>query len=92
MCDDDNRDMKVPVDLLQKLQNRRSCLGVQSAGGLVTEQNLRIRCQGSRDSYPLFLSSGKLGRIGFCLILKTYDFQKLQGSFPGLAFSFALNI
>ena len=63
---------------------RQGGSGVQSGGGLVTQQDLGVRCQGPGDGDPLLLAAGELGGIGVGLIGQTHDVQILQGTLFGL--------
>ena len=60
MCDDNYSDLIIPVDLFDQFQDRLGRLRVQCTGRLVTEKDLRITCQHSRDRNSLLLSTGKL--------------------------------
>ena len=42
MGDEDHGDAQLPVDVPDELQDGMSGIGVQSAGGLVTQQYLRV--------------------------------------------------
>ena len=79
MGDDDDRDAKPPVDVPDQLQDGMGRLRIQGAGGLVAEQDLRVRRQGSGDGDPLLLAAGQLGRVGVRLIRQAHDLQKLHG-------------
>ena len=69
------------VDLLQQCQDAFRGLGVQSRGGLVTQQHLRLGSQGPGNGNALLLSAGKLHGVGIRLVRQTYGFQQLPGSF-----------
>ena len=72
MGDDDDGDAQLAVDVLQKVQNALGGEGIQSAGGLVAEQNLGVIGQSSCDGHALLLSAGELGGIGVRLVLKSH--------------------
>lgn len=58
--------------------------GGQSTGGLVAQQDGRLRGQGPGDAHPLLLTAGKLADIGIPLVLqfyKTQDFLHPGGNF-----------
>ena len=86
MGDDDDGNAPLPVDFLQQLQNLAGGLGVQGGGGFVTQQHLRVGCQGSCNGNALLLAAGELHRVGPGFVGKPHGFQQLLGSGPGLFF------
>ena len=73
---------QLDVDLLEQGQDGAGGLGIQGRGGLVTQQHLGGRCQGSGDGDPLLLPAGEFGRIGVGASLETHQGQQFQH--PGL--------
>ena len=71
--DDDHGNAQPVVDVLDQPQNVPGGLGVQGRGGLVAEEQLRVRGQGPGDGDALLLAAGELGGIGVCLTLQVYD-------------------
>ena len=86
MCDNNNCDSIVSVDLFDQFQDCLGCLRIQCTGRLITEKDLRITCQYSGDRHPLLLASGKLGRIRKSLLLKSYNPKIFQSLFAGFRF------
>ena len=73
MGDDDDCNAHGLVDLLQKLKDRFGGIGIQGAGGLVTEEYLWIGGNGPGNGYPLLLASGKLCRICVFPVLQSHQ-------------------
>ncbi|MDT4852037.1 hypothetical protein FQZ97_862540 [compost metagenome] len=63
MGDQHDGQVQLAVDLRQQLQHRGGGLRVEGAGGLVTQQDLRLGGQGAGDADPLLLSAGQLRRV-----------------------------
>ena len=64
MGDEQYGEPQLDVDLLEQGQDRAGGLRVEGRGGLVTQQDLGSRCQGTGDGDALLLPAGELGRIG----------------------------
>ena len=71
MGDDNDRDAQIPVNLFDQFQDRLRGIRIQCAGGLITEQHLRVCGNGPGNGHSLTLSAGKLCRIGFRPVFQT---------------------
>ena len=78
VCDDDDGDAKLFVDVADQLEDLARRLGVERARGLVAEQNFGVRGEGAGDGHALLLSAGELRGIGLGLILEPHDVEELQ--------------
>ena len=58
--------------------------GVQGAGGLVEEDDLRLHGQGPGDGRPLLLAAGELVGVAESLFRHAHGFQKAHGPLIGL--------
>ena len=87
MGDDNDGHVQLLLQRAQQIQNLGLDGHVQSGGGLVRNQQLRIAGQGHGDHHPLAHTAGELvgvlvhplARLG-----NANQFQQLDGSFPGL--------
>ncbi|MNP49230.1 hypothetical protein D3C76_1434030 [compost metagenome] len=59
--DDQHRDLFPPAHVLKQLQDLFARIVIQSACGLIAQQQLRFFGDGAGDGYPLLLSAGELG-------------------------------
>ena len=50
---------------------------VKGGGGLIKEHHIRVHGHGADDGNTLFLSAGKTGGVGICLVQKVYTFKEL---------------
>ena len=57
MGNDNDSNSHLPVYLLKQFQNGLGRVGVQRAGGLVTQKDLWVRRHGPGNGNPLFLSA-----------------------------------
>ena len=89
MGNDDHGNAESLIDIPDQLQDGMGRLRVQGAGGLVTEQNLRISGQSPGNGNSLLLAAGKLGWISICLVWQSYYLQKLHGSFFRVCFIYS---
>ena len=80
VCDDDDGDAKLFVDVADQLEDLARRLGVERARGLVAEQNFGVRGEGAGDGHALLLSAGELRGIGLGLILEPHDLEEFQSS------------
>ena len=80
VCDDDDGDAKLFVDVADQLEDLARRLGVERARGLVAEQNFGVRGEGAGDGHALLLSAGELRGIGLGLILEPHDVEEFQSS------------
>ena len=71
------------MDVSDELQDGMSGIGVQSAGGLVTQQYLRVGGQSPGNGNALLLAAGELGWVCPGLIRQTHKSQELLGPLPG---------
>ena len=81
MCDDDDRDAHLPVDLTDEVEDLIRRLRIQCTSRLVTKQYLRVGRQGSGYGHSLLLSSGKLCRVSVRLVREPHSIEKLQRPF-----------
>ncbi|MCY1444898.1 hypothetical protein D9M71_613880 [compost metagenome] len=77
MGDQDDGQLQLTVDLGQQLQDRRSGLRVEGAGGFVAQQDLRVGGQCAGDADALLLAAGKLCRVLPGVVLQTDAGQQL---------------
>ena len=80
MRDDDDGHTEVLVDVLQKSEDFLRRVGVEGAGGLVAEQDLRLRRERAGDGDALALTAGELRGIGIGLVRQTDDVEQLAGA------------
>ena len=76
MSHDQDRDIELLIDPLQKLQDLFRRIRIQCARSFITEQDGRIRRQGPGNPDTLFLSARKLVRIGILLILQIDEIEE----------------
>src|SRR5690606_27471705 len=67
-----------PVDVLQQVQKRSGCFGIQSGSRLVAQQNPRLRGQGPGDAHPLLFAAAELRRVPMGLRAQTDEFEQFQ--------------
>jgi len=79
MSNHNHGNSQLPVNLLEQLQDRLGCVGIQGAGCLITEKHLGIRGNRSCNRHSLLLTAGQLGWISSCPFLQTYQLQQLHG-------------
>ena len=79
--DDHDGRMVFAAQPVKQLQNPFACLVVESAGWLVTEQELRILCQSARNGDALLLAAGKLGGKMSAPVRVDRVFAELGGDF-----------
>ena len=82
MCDHD--DELVPGNLLEKLHDLYARRGVESAGGLVSKDNVGVVYKSSCDGDTLHLSAGELIRFFLKLIAETYVLKSFDGAAASL--------
>ena len=80
----DHDDQAVVGHFLEKVHDLNRCLGVQSSGGLVGQEDLGIVYQGARDGYALHLSAGHLVGLLVGLLPEADFFQGVQSHLPAL--------
>ena len=76
MCNDDNGQGELLVDVADELQDGFCRLRIEGRGGLVAEQYLWFAGQCPGDAYPLFLTAGKLRWILMGLVGETGQLQQ----------------
>lgn len=72
MCDDNDRHPLFAAGVLEQLQDLFSGVVIQGACGLVTEQQLRIFCDGPCDGDTLLFAAGQLGGEVLEAFFQTY--------------------
>ena len=77
-------DQPVVGDLLQHGHDLHAGLGIQSAGGLVGEQDLRVVDQGAGDRHPLHLPARELVGPFVDMVGQPDLGQRSQGPFAAL--------
>src|SRR5574344_662922 len=70
--------------LLDQIQNSPCGLRIQGTCGFVTEKDIRLVCQGSCDSYTLFLSTTQFAYGSFDSVCQTNKVHQLKNSFFNL--------
>ena len=81
---DDDHGHAVLGERLHDVQHLADHLGVEGAGGLVEEHDLRVHAQGPDDGHTLLLAAGELLRIVVGLVLQPDAGQELHGLGLGL--------
>ena len=87
----DHDDKAVVSHFFEKIHDLHGCLRVQSAGGLVCQQDLGIVDQGSGDRYTLHLAAGHLVGPFVGLFLEPDFLEGVQSHFPALIRGYAAN-
>ena len=83
----DHDDELVLRNLFQDLHDLHRGIGIQSAGGLVSKEDIRIIDQGAGDGNTLHLSAGELVGLFVDLIAQAYLFQRLHRTLATLCCS-----
>ena len=65
------------MNVTDEAEDGLGALRVERAGGLVAEEDLRLRGEGAGDGHALLLAAGELGRIVFQLVAEADQLQKL---------------
>ena len=78
-----DRNIILPVDILDQLKDRFGRFRIQSRCRFIAKQYLGIAGEDSGDRHSLLLTAGKLCRIGFSLVLQTDDLEIFHGLFSG---------
>ena len=81
----DHDHQTVPGHFFQQIHDLDTGLGVQSAGGFVRQQDIRVVDQGPGDCHTLHLSAGHLVGLFVDLVAQTHRFQGLLGPTLALA-------
>ena len=76
----DHNDELVLGDLLENFHDLHGCVGVQRAGGLVGQKDIRVVHQSPGDGHALHLAAGHLVGLFVQLVAQTHLFQGLFGS------------
>ena len=72
-----HNDQPVSCHLPQQIHYLYACIAVQSAGGLIRQQDIRIIDQSAGNRHSLHLSSGHLVRLFMNLIAKPHLIERL---------------
>ena len=71
-------------DLFQNLHNLQAGLGIQSAGGLVSQDDIRVVNDGTSNGHALHLTAGHLVGLFLQLIAQTHPLQGFLGALTAL--------
>ena len=89
---DDHHRHPLVRQLPHDLQHLPHHFGVQRAGRLIEQHDLRFHGQRPHNGDPLLLPAGKLGRVGSCTVRESHPTQKLHCLLLGLLFFHPLDV
>ena len=77
MCDNNDRNIQLAVDIMQKLQDVFCREGIERGSGFVAQKHLRACCERARNGDALLLTAGKLRWIAVAAVGQADQVKKL---------------